>query len=430
MARIAVGMGKAFDRHARLFVVPVSTALADQKANIRSAALATLSAIATACGGLDSMVNSISTALESTNPLQRSSLLNWLVEWFKEHQSNSSLDPSSWVATIISSLDDRNTDVRKAGQAILPYIISQVGIDHVMQQTNSLKPASRASVVPLLRAAAATVSSKDLVAPTKPIPPSLSPASENPLKVTAVHTEIPSASPPSPTSEVTKPIPSKLAGVRRKLPQGTISRPESRLSVSEEVAPSRLPSKAGSIGLKRPTSIIASSSRLTAGTPTEHSPAPFTTSNQDVKKARLAKDNGRWIIESGPIRKDLVESLQNQMEGHASPELLRLLFSHDHNAVNDHITGLGLICDFYSQLVCSDEDKYSLSPEKQLALGSANSDLALKYASIRVHEPQPNLISKCLDAIESITAFYRMSNQQLTDMEAMCFVPTLIFKVI
>ena len=150
--------------------------------------------------------------------------------------------------------------------------------------------------------------------------------------------------------------------------------------------------------------------------------------NVNAKNARLTKDGTRWIVESGPVRKDLVDLLQLQVEPHASKELFSLLFSRDHNAVNDHVSGLTILCDFYAALAAGD-DRYGLSPQERSDIGIANADLTLKYVSIRVHEPQPNLINKCLDTVEGVMAFFRDINYQLTDAEAICFIPTVVNKV-
>ncbi|KAH8117420.1 microtubule associated protein [Phellopilus nigrolimitatus] len=435
IARIATGMDKPFEKHTRFFALPVATVLSDQKANIRQAGLATLSAIAEACDGVESMVHGFTTALETANPLQRTTLLNWIADWFKCHEPNASLDLSTWAAPIVSCLDDRSGDVRKAAQAALPYVIAQVGVDYVLQQTNSLKPASRSTVVPLVKAAAASVPEKS----SKPTPAPVSvPASALPPAKTSAPTPsspIPQSPPPVSSVPSASGIPavgpaSKLAGVRRKLPQGSIPRPESRASVVEDApAPSSRLMKPGLGGLKRPTSSFASKPAApVAPSPVPSALSPFTTMNLDAKKARLAKDGARWIIESGPTRKDLVDLLQTQTEPHTSKELFSLLFSRDHNAINDHISGLNMLCDFYSTLAAGD-DRYGFSGQERSTVGIANADLALKYVSIRVHEPQPNLIGKCLDVIDNVMAFLRDVNYQLSDPEALCFVPTIINKL-
>ncbi|KAL1947742.1 hypothetical protein VTO73DRAFT_13466 [Trametes versicolor] len=396
VSRIATGMGKPFERHTRFFVAPVASVLADQKAPIRAAGLQALTAMLDACESFEPLIPGIATALESTNPLQRANLFTWMADYFKEH------------------------DVRKGAQALLPTLIASVGYDVVMHQASTLKPASKSTAVPLIQAArAAAAPPKPAPAPAAPkakaAPPKASPASVSPA---------PSAPSPPPAAEPSSKMApaSKLTGVRRKLPQGTLSRPESRAETPVEAGTSRLPSKLGGPGLKRPGAGVGGPSKPAApAAPEPSANMIFTSSNADTKRLRLAKDANRWVIESGPTRKDLAELLQHQMEPHASRELLALLFSHDHNAVNDHVSGLTMIQDFYTSAQTGDD--------RQQAICIANSDLALKFVSLKVHEPQSNLVQKCMDVIDAVLAFHQSVDYQLSDQEAMCFIPTVSHKL-
>lgn len=416
VARIATGMGKPFDKYTKLFVVPVATVLSDQKAPIRAAAIQTLTLMANACEGIDSMVHFLGTALEATNPTQRASLMGWIADHLKESPPSSSLDLSNWAGTVVSCLDDRNADVRKGAQALLPSLITSVGFDKVMAHTSALKPASRKTAVPIIQAA------KDLAA----LPPTFVPPAKPVAKV-SVTTAVPPPSPtpppsPPPAAPVTSGVPSKSSGVRRKLPQGT-ARPESREGpVEASLGATKV---SGKIGLKRP-GVPAPAAKAT--TPTALASLPFSSMSMEVKRARLAKDLQKWINEAGPTRKDLADLLQHQMEGHVSKELAGQLFSHDHNAVNDHVSGLSTIQEFFLASA-SGEDKYGVPVDDMRAVGLACSDLALKYVSMKAHEPQSNLTSKCLDVIEALVSFLRNIDAQFEDSEALCFVPTFIYKV-
>ncbi|KAF8582676.1 microtubule associated protein [Ramaria rubella] len=425
VARIATGMNKPFEKQTRFFALPVATALADQKTHIRAAALQTLTAIATACEGVDSMVNGLGSALESSNPVLRSSLLTWITDWLKTHEAGPSLDLQPWAAPVVSCLEDRNGDVRKSAQAILPFLIGAVGFDRVMRETSSLKPASRSAVVPLLQAARAA-------APAPP-PPAAKAASKAapPGAVAPPEAE----KPPTPASPSPPPPPAvapafgngRSTGVRSRKIQPAASRPDSSASVrDEESGPVSRLAKPG-LGLKRPAAAISSKSSA-ASSPTLASTSPLMGANLEAKKARLAKDSTRWIIESNAARKDLADVLQHQMEGHASRELIALLFSHDHNAVNDHVAGLSILADCYAATLAGDE-KYGPPIAEMKATLVANSDLLFKFISLKVHEPQPNLITKCLDVVDHVLAFLRSANYQLTDQEALCFVPTIIHKL-
>ena len=436
VSRIATGMGKPFEKQTRFFVLPVATVVADQKAPIRAAALSTLSAIATACESLEPLVHGLSTALETNNPVQRANLLTWLVDWFKEHELSPGLDLSGWVAPIVSCLDDRNSEVRKGAQGMLPFLVASAGFDRVLHQTNSLKPASKATAVPLINAARAAAPASTS-ASTAPAPASApikapAPAKAAPSKPIMPSPPAPSNSPPQ--SPKMAPA-SKLSGVRRKLPQGTLPRPESRTETNEDAPSSRLPGKpsaAGGFGLRRPGMPVPTALKpapaAEAALPMLSASLPFFGTNLDTKRLRLAKDPQKWINEGGSTRKDLADLLQHQMEPNASKDLVAHLFSHDHNAVNDHVAGLTSICDFYMQLQAGDES-LGMSPSDLKTVGIANADLALKYVSIKVHEPQSNLVSKCLDVIDAVLAFMKGAEYQLSEGEALCFIPTIVHKV-
>ncbi|OCH95523.1 ARM repeat-containing protein [Obba rivulosa] len=437
VSRVATGMGRPFEKYTRLFAQPVATVLSDQKAPIRAAALQTLTSIATACEGVESMVAGITTALESSNPLQKASLLNWIADWFKEHEPTPGLDLTSWAAPIVTSLDDRSGDIRKGAQAILPILIACAGYDYVIQQTSSLKPASRASATPLIQAARGST-------PASAAPPSKAAPAAAPAKPAAASKAAPSrAAPPKAAAPVSPPprdelsppptettkvaAASKVTGVRRRLPQGSVPRPESRSETPVEGAAARLAGKPG-IGLKRPGATNVSPAKALTSPGPEAFALPFTSANSNVKKARLAKDAQKWVNEAGATKKDLAELLHHQMEPHASKELSSLLFSHDHNAVNDHVSGLSMMHEFYSS-VQAGEDKYGASLEHLQDICIANSDLALKYVSIKVHEPQSNLVQKCLDVVEAVLGFMQSVDYQLTDPEAWCFIPTIAYKL-
>ncbi|KAK0210718.1 microtubule associated protein [Desarmillaria ectypa] len=416
VGRIATGMGKPFEKQCRFFVHPVTTVLSDQKVPIRTAALLTLSAIASACDGLESMVPGIHSGLETSNPMQKGTLLHWISDWFKEHPPPSSLDLSTWASSIVVSLDDRNADVRKAAQALLPSLIAFAGFDYVMQQTNSLKPASRGSAIPLIQAARSAGS------PTLPTTGTSTQPSKTPKSLPkAAAPELPSSSSPPDSPGMSAPpsrAGSKISGVRRKLPQG--NRPESRSETPAEPVASRA-LKTPSGALKRPGASSALARPPVAQALPPPTSLPLFGTNLDSRKTRCGKDSHKWVNEGGPTRKDLAELLQNQMESHATKELIGRLFSHDHNAINDHVAGLTMMCELYNSPQLGDDSVESIC--------LANFDLPLKYASIKAHEPQPNLISKCLEIVETVLAFLRMTNQQLTDNEALCFIPTIIFKL-
>ena len=169
----------------------------------------------------------------------------------------------------------------KAAQTALPFIVSCARYDYVPAD-ELLKPALRMTVLPLLKVAAASAPER----PTKP------PAVSTPIKAAPLRT----ATPPLEISVTAAPAsvapPSKLAGVRRKPPQGSIPRPDSRASIatSDDVAAltSKLPSKLGTSGLKRPTSAFTSKPATSAPSPGPSVSSPFATVRLYAERARLA----------------------------------------------------------------------------------------------------------------------------------------------
>lgn len=421
VARIASGMNKPFERYCRIVVLPIAQVMADQKTNIRALAGTTLTTIATACEGIDSMTHFLGTALESPNPLLRGTLLGWLAGWLKENEIGPGADLSTWTGPLVSCLEDKSADVRKCAQAVLPAVVLRVGYDHFMDKVNTLKPASRATIAPLVQAAKPASQSKAPVVPAsapaptskKLPPPPPSPPAES----------LPSEMPPPKSKGL---LSRRMDGAPRPAArvEETVERPSSQASLRGTL-------KSKVLGLKRPGSTMSKPS-VSAPPPavvnTSSSTFPFLGAMAEPKRARLQKDQNRWVIESGPSRKDLAELLQHQMEPYVTKDLIAMLFSHDHNAINDHISGLNMICECYTSAAAG-EESHGLSTPDVTATLLATVDLPLKYVSIKVHEPQPNLISRCLDVVDSILSFLGSASYVLSDPEAACFVPTIIHKV-
>ncbi|KIO34814.1 hypothetical protein M407DRAFT_63913 [Tulasnella calospora MUT 4182] len=407
VSRIATGMNKPFEKHARMLARPVADVLADQKTNIRSAGTSTLSAMATACEGIDPLINPLTGALESNNPLLRGSLLHWMAEWLNEHPPAGSSELAPWIGPVISCLEDRNGDVRKGAQAVLPSVITSCGFDAVIDRTTSLKATSRSTVPSAASTSAPSASS----APAAPKLEPPRPAASRSVATSPVPEEPPSApAATAPSAPAAKKAPTNLR--MRKIEPS--SRPESRLDSPVEPPPS-----AGLNGARKPLT------RPTSALPPPQSPSgsngiPFSGTSLDQKKSRLQRDGPRWIVEGLPVRKDLADTLHHQMEPHASKDLLSLLFSKDHHAVNDFVKGLGIIVDTY--LIAEDDETIK-------ATLIANSDLCFKYVSMKIHEPQSNLVTRCLDVLDSVIGFLTSCDYAISETEASCFIPTIINKL-
>lgn len=398
VSRIASGMNKPFEKQVRIFARPVAEVLADQKATTRTAATSTLTAMATACESIDAFVHPLAGALESANPILRSSLLTWMGECVKILPPPPSVDVTPWAGPVVACLDDKNGDVRKAAQALLPFLISQAGYDCVVSKTNNMKAASRSAVLPMLQNA------KSVSKPAAP-PPTVEPP------------KAPKASPSIPpvVASAAEDYQADAGPAPKRAPPNLRMRKIEPASRSESRAESISEAALRPNGASKPTSRAPSTLP-----PSPNDNFPFRSSSLDIKRSRLNKDGPRWIIEGLPVRKDLADTLRSQMESSVSVDLINLLFSKDHTPVNSYVKGLGIVCDAYSQVSEDDE-------ETKTAL-LANSDMMLKYVSIKIHEPQPNLIVRCLDVLDSIIALMTVSEYTISEHEALCFIPTVIHK--
>lgn len=340
IGKIATGMGKPFDKHIKLFAQPVAAILADSKPANRTPALATLTAMATAVGGIEPMIPSFGVCLAGPNPMLRATLIAWLVEQFAEVDTVR-MDLTPLMGPIISCVEDRSADVRKQATAILPTVVASVGFDFAMDATSKLKPAMKQTVIPLIQAArsaapipASTSSSSTASAPVSAPPTPAKATTSRPASVASVRAPPPAAAP-------TVIAPPKPRGIMATGSLPTAARPASRASASSNDDGSRYKS---ATGLRRPASVIASKATSSRSeTPAERTgPPPFRTSDPAPKTMRAKKDASKWVF-SEKAEQHHTDLLASQMEPHASPELFGLAFSRDHNASMDYLSAIAII---------------------------------------------------------------------------------------
>ncbi|CAG8638343.1 14946_t:CDS:10, partial [Gigaspora margarita] len=150
--KLATAMGKPFDRYVKILVGPVTAVLTDQKATVRGSAISCLDCLATATG-LEPMVSSFASSLGSENPLLRKDLLSWLSDRLKDADEKKILpDLQPLVPAILSCLQDRNGEVRKAAQSCLGPVVKSAGYDFVVTKCGDLKGAVKQSIMPMIEA--------------------------------------------------------------------------------------------------------------------------------------------------------------------------------------------------------------------------------------------------------------------------------------
>ncbi|BGP46329.1 hypothetical protein JCM10450v2_002171 [Rhodotorula kratochvilovae] len=429
VARLAAGMGRPFgEKLARMFAGPVAQVLADQKANIRAAGVATLSAMADAAG-LEPLVGSFDKPLEANNPLQRKELLAWLEERFKDADALDGVDLAPLAGPVLPCLEDRNGDVRKSATAILPAIIAKAGYGTVMDAVAKLKPASKSTAQPIVEAArsAANAFNSSSAPAAAAAPARAAPAAAKPAS--AVAKPAPAAAAPA------APGPSSRLGLSRPTAKPLRTAAPSA-PPPEEPAPSAVPprlaqprSRASMGGLRAAASASRPASTVSTSSATSAKEAPFRSADPNPKLLRHKKETGsmRWTVDGTP-RPDQVDWLAAQMAPQVSAALHAQLFSTDHSAERDFIAGLTAI-DECARDLAGAGDAFDLSEEELRDRLVANFDLIVKYVTLRIGLTSTTITMKCLDVVEHLLPVLSNAGYKASDYEAQPLLQSLVNKV-
>uniref|UniRef100_A0A8C8GX75 TOG domain-containing protein n=1 Tax=Oncorhynchus tshawytscha TaxID=74940 RepID=A0A8C8GX75_ONCTS len=172
MQQIATAMGPALKQHVKTLGIPVITVLGDIKNTVRAAAMATLNSWVEQTGMKEWLEGEeLSEELKRENPFLRQEVLGWLAVHLPTMRSVPS-DLMLCVPPLFGCLEDRNVDVRKRAQDVLPVFMMHLGFDKMNKATGKLKPASKDQVVAMLDKARDVMPAKSAgpakAAPTKP----------------------------------------------------------------------------------------------------------------------------------------------------------------------------------------------------------------------------------------------------------------------
>lgn len=439
ISKIATGMGQPFEKYCRLLTPAVASVCADQKATTRAAALATLTAMADATGGLDALYPGLATAIESPNPALRASVLGWMAERLQAEPPTPSSDLAPLAAPVISCLEDRNADVRKGAGAVLPFIVASAGYDHVMDQTSSLKPASRSTIIPLIDKAKANAPAKAAPpAAAAPVPsraagPAAAATKPRAAVTATAAASVPRSAPGSPAPGASAPTGIRAPAPARSLAMksiGSVAAPTRAIptvSSQDGDRPSGLPR--ARMGIPRPTSAASHATSASSSTAGPSSSArtglPFVSSGPEARAARLKKDPMRWTLDPSP-KADLAEYLLSQMGPVASPDFFNQLFSKDHRAEEDYMVALSTLADLYDPSAAS---TFGSHQDEVAGAQMANVDLVLKYAALRLLSNNTQMANRALEVISKVVDHLQRSNERFSEGEARLFVPALVFKV-
>lgn len=420
ISKIAAGMGKAFQPHARTLTAPIASVLADNKATTRAAAVDTLSAVADACEGVDCMIPGLASAMDTNNPALRSSVLAFVANRL-EAQPDKPVDLQPLVNVSLASLEDRNAEVRKAAQSLLSHLVGNVGYNAVMDKVSGMKAASKATITPLVQSARVNVNGS---APATGPSEKAASAKAAPRPLVKEMAAAPSPAKAAPAAAANRGLP-RLQSMQTK--NNALRGPAATSSHQAEAEEPFKPAFRSKLGVSR--TLVKPAAAVAEAPVLDEKPAlPLQTTENEPRLLRAKRDLSRWSIDThSPAQ--LMEYLQKQMEGHASLQLQMMLFSKDRAAEKDHMAGLLQLDEMYMPNTGGDFDAEPATIE---AAKLANIDLAIKYASLRLYDGSTQMILKCLDLVGHIVDFMdktRSTNGGFSEAEVNCLLPALIFRL-
>ncbi|KAJ3290966.1 Cytoskeleton associated protein 5 [Rhizoclosmatium sp. JEL0117] len=369
---LAVAVGKPFSKYAGVLIQPMASLLGDQKPHVRAAALSALENVHTACG-IDCFVSPSSAALVADQPNLRKDLLKFLGEKLdlaKKSEGGVVMPKcEELLKPLLICLQDKNSDVRKYAAVVLVFVAEDVGVQYIQDRAADWYTGS------------ALASLKPFFIPLQDVGGGKSGA------------------PGSPKPAVAKKMPVDSAGG------------------SKLKAPSSAASSAG-VAKKRPVSMAAAPAVAKAVEPAATGSAPVLTSDPRGKETRASQDRGmtKWTFEAP--RKDLVDFLNDQCNGNLSEPVIALLFSTDHYKEKDFLQGLTLI-----------DEAIQTADADMKARFVANTDLILKYLTIRFFDTNTTMLMKVLELLEHLFTLLDEEGVALSEYEASSFLPFFIVKV-
>ncbi|KAJ3202313.1 Microtubule-associated protein, microtubule dynamics during spindle orientation, partial [Dinochytrium kinnereticum] len=380
---IAVAMGKPFERHAKIMFSPMAGLLADQKNHIRSAAMTAINNVFTACG-LEPCLSSIAQSLMIDQPQLRKDLLKWFTEKLDatKEEGITLVEVQPLVHPILLCLQDKNADVRKPASVVLAMLGETVGMNPIVDRAGELfKGAALQSLSTYFEAARAS---------SKPAP-----AAVSSLKAPTTPTKLKRASTVVTNSE---------AGAKSRIPGGSVGVPKSGKARPATII--------GTLSLKREAPAAAASAEMSD---------PVMTSDFSAKEARANQDRGltKWTFDAP--RRELIDFLQEQCEGNIFAGIVSLMFSTDHYKEKDFISALTMLDEGIISAQSTGNDDLVMAYV-------CNSDLILKYITIRLFDTNTSMLIKCLELLEHLFSLLDNQNVLLSDYEASSFLPFFINK--
>ncbi|KAM9184366.1 cytoskeleton-associated protein 5-like [Mergus octosetaceus] len=387
LRHLSTAMGSNIAQHTKDLGLPLIALLRDSKSSMRAAALAAVNAwaaqldISQWLGGQE-----VSGELGEAMAFQKQELARWLAEELPTLRSAPS-DLLRCVPLLFSCLQDSNGDVFAASQAALPFFIMHLGFEKMAEATSKLKTGARDHVLAILENANAGLSAQ------------------------------PAASVESLSGHPTDNTTATLPSVPTTPPATTTF---SSQASAEEPAPK--PGREQKQGPKEPTP--GEEGVKDVGAAKGKAPAKPTLKDEDNaipifivvpkgKEQRLRDEKGRKVLQwnfTAP-NKRYIEQLKAQMSNCVSRSFQVELF---HPSFLHQIKALAVMI-------------RHLETEKEGVISCL--DLILKWLSLRFFDSNTWVLIKSLEYLNLLLTLLIQEKYQLTENEALSFLPYLILKM-
>uniref|UniRef100_A0A8B9BTH4 TOG domain-containing protein n=1 Tax=Anser brachyrhynchus TaxID=132585 RepID=A0A8B9BTH4_9AVES len=387
LQHLSAAMGSNVTQHMKDLGLPLIALFRDSKSSTRAAALAAVNAwaaqldISQWLGGQD-----ISGELGEGMPFQKQELVRWLAEELPTLRSAPS-DLLRCMPLLFSCLQDSNRDVLTASRAALPFFIMHLGFEKMAEATSELKAGARDHVLAILENANASLSAQT------------------------------TASVESLSGHRTDNITAALPSVPTTPPEATAL---SSQASAEEPAPK--PSRELKQGPKEPTS--GEEGMKDTGAAKGKAQAKPTPKDRDKpvhifivvprgKEQRLRDEKDRKVLQwnfTAP-NKRYIEQLKAQMSSCVSRSFQVELF---HPSFLHQIKALAVMI-------------RHLETEKEGVISCL--DLILKWLTLCFFDSNMWVLIKSLEYLNLLLTLLIQEKYQLTENEALSFLPYLVLKM-
>ncbi|KAI9501842.1 armadillo-type protein [Coemansia spiralis] len=452
----------------RLVALSTIQCLADKKVQVRTAAIAAMTAWAEASSICvdQAVLPAIPNALSDTSPELRSSLLQWIADTLGlRSSSNKGLpDMSPLIGHLFTCLQDRNVEVRKQANRVLALTVASCGFETVHDACSmQLHGAAKNTVMPMIEEFRHTIGAASAAssAPTaasrlrpggaashrslganertaSPTPEPVMTASEllgrTPVNNSRTAPSVSTATSNNAAATAAASGPGMLRrpmAVRR--PAGSAGGVTTGLSSMRQARPVRGPpgsteaSRPGSSmrgSTPAPQSIINQLARM-SNEELENIPPvldqDIRAKEQRARRDMVANPHGapKWsLLGDQHLRTELELQLKDQMAAHFNPLVHRMLFSAGHYKDRDYLSGLTAIEEVIG-ITSLSQQRFGLplhadSPDDDSLANRfiANIDLLLKYISIRMYEGSTHTLLKSFDLLEHLVRMVEENQQQ------------------